>query len=191
MFLECIDRHAPLKSKRVRLSKSPWINSNLKKLMHKRDILKLKAIRSKNPNDWREFRKHRNFVNSQVRIAKQSYYNNTFQENKGNVRNTWRVINKLTSRKVKNSSIKETKLNDKSIHDSPELSETFNSHFATIGPKLANNISQNSDSSYLNYLSKTNNTFELRPKTTLKFSKYCPNYAKLKPLVWTKFLQDF
>ena len=31
MFLECIDRYAPLKSKRVRLSKSPWINSNLKK----------------------------------------------------------------------------------------------------------------------------------------------------------------
>ena len=28
MFLECIDRYAPLKSKRVRLSKSPWINSN-------------------------------------------------------------------------------------------------------------------------------------------------------------------
>ena len=67
-------------------------------------------------------------------IAKQSYYNNAFQENKGNVRNTWRVINELTSRKVKNSSIKEIKLNDKSIHDSPELSEIFNSHFATIGP---------------------------------------------------------
>ena len=91
-FLECIDRHAPLKSKRVRLSKSPWLNSNLKKPMHKRDILKLKAIRCKNPSDWREFRKHRNFVNSQVRIAKQSYYNNAFQEDKGNVRNTWRVI---------------------------------------------------------------------------------------------------
>ena len=106
MFLECIHRHAPLKSKRVRLSKSPWINSNLKKLMHKRDILILKAVHSKNPSDWREFRKHRNFVNSQVRIAKQSYYNNTFKENKGNVRNTWRVINELTSKKVKNSSIK-------------------------------------------------------------------------------------
>ena len=194
MFLECIDRHAPLKSKRVRLSKSPWINSNLKKLMHKRDILKLKAIRSKNPSDWREFRKHRNFVNSQVRIAKQSYYNNAFQENKGNVRNTWRVINELTSRKVKTSSIKEIKLNDKSIHDSPELSETFNSHFATIGPKLANNISQNSDSSYLNYLSKTNNTFELRPTNYSKvfkiLSKLCKTKATGLDKIPTRFLKD-
>ena len=148
--------------------------------MHKRDILKLKAIRSKNPSDWREFRKHRNFVNSQVRIAKQSYYNNAFQENKGNVRNTWRVINKLTSRKVKISSIKEIKLNDKSIHDSPELSETFNSHFATIGPKLANNISQNSDSSYLNYLSKTNNTFELSPTNYSKVFKILFKLCKTK-----------
>ena len=191
MFIECIDRHAPLKSKRVRLSKSPWINSSLKKLMHKRDILKLKAIRSENPSDWREFRKHRNFVNSQVRITKQSYYNNAFQENKGKMRNSWRVINELTFRKVKNSSIKEIKLNDKSIHDSPELSETFNSHFATIGPKLANNISQNSDSSYLNYLWKKIILSSYVSLIILKFSKYCPNYAKLKPLVWTKFLQDF
>ena len=194
MFLECIDRHAPLKSKRVRLSKSPWINSNLKKLMHKRDILKLEAIRSKNPNDWREFRKHRNFVNSQVRITKQSYYNNAFQENKCNVRNTWQVINELTSRKVKNSSIKEIKLNDKSIHDSPELSETFNSHFATIGPKLANNISQNSDSSYLNYLSKTNNTFELRLTNYSKvfkiLSKLCKTKATGLDKIPARFLKE-
>ena len=115
-----------------------------------------------------------------MRITKQSYYNNAFQENKGNLRNTWRVINELTSRKVKNSSIKEIKLNDKSIHDSPELSETFNCHFATIGPKLANNISKNNDSSYLNYLSKTNNTFELRPTNYSKVFKILSKLCKTK-----------
>ena len=47
MFLFCADKHAPLKTKRVRASKSPWINSNLKQEMRKRDVLKMKAIRSK------------------------------------------------------------------------------------------------------------------------------------------------
>ena len=43
IFLDCIDRHAPLKSKRVRLSKSPWINSNLKKLMHQKRYSQIKS----------------------------------------------------------------------------------------------------------------------------------------------------
>ena len=48
-FLNVVDTHAPLQTKRVRSKKSPWITSELKKRMHDRDIMKLKAIRSKNP----------------------------------------------------------------------------------------------------------------------------------------------
>jgi hypothetical protein len=44
-----VEKHAPLRTRRVRSStcKSPWITPELKQHMHKRDILKLKAIRSK------------------------------------------------------------------------------------------------------------------------------------------------
>ena len=40
--------------------------------MHERDIMKLKAIRSKNPQDWGEFKGLRNKVNSKIKIAKES-----------------------------------------------------------------------------------------------------------------------
>ena len=83
------------------------------------------------------------------------------------------------------------KLNDKSIHDSPELSETFNSHFATIGPKLANNISQNSNSSYLNYLWKTNNTFDLSPTNYSKVFKILFKLCKTKATGLDKILARF
>ena len=63
MFLFCADKHAPIKTKWARASKSPWINSNLKREMHKRDVLKMKTIRSKEPSDWTNFKKHRNYVN--------------------------------------------------------------------------------------------------------------------------------
>ena len=72
MFLFCADKHPPLKTKRVRASESPWINSNLKQEMHKRDVLKMKAIRSKEPSDWANFKKHRNYVNDQIKKAKVS-----------------------------------------------------------------------------------------------------------------------
>ena len=47
----------------------------VEKSMHERDIMKLKAIRSKNPKDWGEFKRLRNKVTSNIKIAKESYYN--------------------------------------------------------------------------------------------------------------------
>lgn len=44
MVLSCADKHAPLKTKRVRRTKSPRTNSTVKKLMHKREFLKLKLF---------------------------------------------------------------------------------------------------------------------------------------------------
>ena len=107
IFSTVIDRHAPLRSKRVRSSKSPWITSHLKQRMHERDILKKKAIRSNDPNDWTIFTKYRNSVNSEIKQAKESYYVNSFRENEGNSRKTWNTINEITARKIKNSYIKE------------------------------------------------------------------------------------
>ena len=40
--------------------------------MHERDIMKLKAIRSKNPQDQGEFKRLRSEVNSKIKIAKES-----------------------------------------------------------------------------------------------------------------------
>ena len=84
IFSTVIGRHAPLRSKRVRSSKSPWITSHLKQRMHERDILKKKAIRSNDPNDWTIFTKYRNSVNSEIKQSKESYYVNSFRENEGN-----------------------------------------------------------------------------------------------------------
>ena len=52
LFVEVSDVHAPLRSKRVRGSNSPWITTELKKMMHLRDRLKTKAIRSGEAIDW-------------------------------------------------------------------------------------------------------------------------------------------
>ena len=125
---------------RVSASKSPWINSNLEQELHKRDVLKMKAIRSKEPSDCAIFKKHRNYVNGQIKRGKVTYYHNAFRVNEGGIRNTWRVMNEVTSRKTVNSLINEIKINGASITDARNLADTFNSHFSTIGAYLANEI---------------------------------------------------
>ena len=130
--------------------------------MHDRDILKLKASRSKDANDWLQFKKCRNLVNNEIKKAKELYYKRALDENKGNSRKTWRIINELTSRKTNNCCIKEVKSNGNSIYSPPELADAFNDHFSSIGHKLARQIYANNGPSHLHYLEGTDKCFELK-----------------------------
>ena len=97
LFFNCVDKHAPLCTKRVRSCKSPWITPYLKKCMHERDLLEMKANRSNDSNDWRIFKTLRNQVKYENKQAKESYYKDALNTNKGNSRETWRIINERTS----------------------------------------------------------------------------------------------
>ena len=165
IFNNVVNRHAPLRSKRVRASKSPWVTKRFKQLMHQGDSLKLKAIRSI-PNVWLDFKKKRNIVNNEIKKAKKAYYLKEFCENAGNSKKTWKIINELTSRKHNNPQIKEISLNGSVVTGCQKLFEAFNDHFASIGPKLSNKIHGNGIRSYSEYLTCCQNGTTLQLKQT-------------------------
>ena len=65
------------------------------------------------------------------------------------------------SRRQNNQKVKEVKVNNISICDSNEISNTFNEHFSTIGPRLAREIPLTSaeESVYLNSVPENYNKF--------------------------------
>ena len=69
-FVQCADKHAPLKTKRVGAKWSPWTNNELVSLMDKRDYLKKKATKDKSSEAWDQFKQARNQTNSAIREAK-------------------------------------------------------------------------------------------------------------------------
>ena len=71
------------------------------------------------------------------------------------------------------------------------LSNAFNDHFSSIGPKLANISHANEDnSSHVDYLAETGHcTFDLRPTSVSKVLPLYPDYVNQNLLVWTQFLQ--
>ena len=164
IFYKVVDKHAPIRTKRVRVAKSPWITSQLKQHMHERDVLKLKASCSNTPADWLNYKKCRNSVNTEIKNAKESYYKKAFHDNAGNSRATWRIANELSARKLKSSNIKEINNNGNSIVDAQKLAEAFNEHFASVGPRLASAIPDESRShlEYLDFISNNANLFELK-----------------------------
>ena len=162
-FLDIVN--APLRTRRARTNKAPWINSQLKKSMRDRDAAKRKAITSNDPRDWDKYKKLRNKINNNIKTSKASYYSNAFIQSKGNPQKTWQTFNELTSRRVNNTTVKELKLNDAVISNPNELSNAFNDHFSTVGPRLANEIPSiaNNNLSYINYINVNNNKFSFSP----------------------------
>ena len=156
--------------------------------------MKLTAIRSKNPQDWGEFKRLRNKVNSKIKIAKESYYyKQSFTEHKNDSRRTWKTINELTSRKSNTPSIKELIVNGVSINKTTDLANAFNEHFSSIGPKLANKIpsAANGDNSCLDYLNITDQKFCFTPTNGSQvFSLLNKRLANQKQPVSIKYMRD-
>ena len=71
--------------------------------MRKRDYLKQKAIREGNSESWEQFKYARNRTNNLIKTAKRQYFVNNFEVNKSNSKETWNLINQLSSRSSEKS----------------------------------------------------------------------------------------
>ena len=67
-----------------------------------------------------------------MKQTKEQYYKNALQDNERDPRNTWQIINELTSRKTHSSSVKEIKLDNNSIRDPCKLSSVSRTTFQTL-----------------------------------------------------------
>ena len=73
-------------------------------------LLKRKAIRTRNPKDWANYRLLRNRISNKVKTTKVSYYHDSFIQSEGNAGRTWRTIINLMSRGQNNQIVKEVKV---------------------------------------------------------------------------------
>ncbi len=99
IFLEVLNKHAPLQHKKIRSKKVLWISSDIK-LINTGDKLKRKAIltdlendwlnyRIGLENDWLNYRTTRNKVNIELRNAKKDYYSSTIAGQKFDPKRAW------------------------------------------------------------------------------------------------------
>ena len=76
-----------------------------------------------------------------MRKCKKDYYVDVLEENKNNLKGTWKILNSIIRNKPNNSDFPEEFLdNDKIIKNKEELVEGFNKFFVNVGPNLANEI---------------------------------------------------
>ena len=125
-----------------RKPKMPWITKGLLVSVRKKNKLYKKYMG--NPTLQRElhYKRYKNKLNHLIRNAKKTYYDNKFDRAKGDLKETWRLINEVINTKLsKQSSLPSSfKSNGISITDPFEIANGFCRYFTNIGSSLANRI---------------------------------------------------
>ncbi len=132
-FIDISNKHAPLITRRLKQRCNPWIDSNVVKLMYKRDYIKRKATKLKSKTLWIEYKKLRNQVTSLCKEKKKQYVSKHTNECGNDSKKLWKFINKLTKAKDKNSVSSSISANK------------FNDFFTEIGPEIANKLTTTTD----------------------------------------------
>ena len=109
-------------------------------MIRDRDYHHRKAIKSNSAHHWQLYKKLRNLVNREVKLAKSKYYCNLIQEAQGNTNKVWKAANEASSRNCK-SSTPQCIISNGVRHSTPKsIAATLNSFFASIGKNLAEKI---------------------------------------------------
>ena len=152
LFCSALDVHAPIKiRKRVWVrSPTPWITPFVKQLMRERD--RFKGPAGRDHTMWPECKRLRNKVTSELRKSVEAYFSDKVDENCNDPKGMWKVVNKVSNKDHESPSPLSVTYEGQSIDKSSEISEAFNNHFVTIGPKLAEKIECEESDDPLKYI---------------------------------------
>ena len=127
VFNNCLDECAPFITTEITRPPAPWIDENMKKIIHEKNQLKarLKLDRSNLLLDS-EFKNSKKLVEHCLRTAKKQHFNTEFNDCKGNSGATWKVVEGM---------LPGLRSRDRSLvfEDPIEKAEDFNQYFSSIG----------------------------------------------------------
>ncbi len=133
-----IDKHAPLKTFRVKGRHLPWISTELLNLFKQRDKAWAKHRLSKDPVDWDTYKRLRNICKTRTRNAQSNYLSNSLSQNFNNPRKFWKQLNHVLN-KTNKGPISQIKINDDIISNPSVIAQAFNKHFTSVGGSIDTN----------------------------------------------------
>ena len=177
-FKTVLDKHAPLRKKRVRQKEAPWINVDILNKIRERDDMKKKANTSKSEDDWKSYKKLRNAVTDMIRKAKRLYVSENIASNKGNSTAMWTTLRRILPKKVNVSSIQKLTVNGEEITGSKNIASYLNNHFVDLAAnrkkdkKFGGNMEQ--------YMAQVKSSFGFKETTQSEVLKCVNNVARNK-----------
>ena len=135
-----IEKHAPLQHRRVSQKYCPWLTSEYHKFKKTRDELKKFAVKSESTYIFLSYKHVRNKVNALNRKLKNVHYTKQINENLGNMKQTWKIVNEIVNKTSKTTKIESIKIENKVISDNSKIPNLMNSYLCSVGETLKANV---------------------------------------------------
>ena len=138
MFTQIVDKHAPVKSQRVKRNfQSDWLTSEILDGMKERD-------RCKKNGNLELYRTLRNKISSLIKESKEPTYKSKIETGQDDPRSIWKIFKEFgaSSKRGNNDKILGININEEIVTDESVLADTFNDYFVNIASKLKEPITQ-------------------------------------------------
>ena len=97
-LIDVLDRHAPVKTIRIKRRCCPFVDAEIRDLMHNRNILVKRARQTRLPVDWEEYHSSRERIKSELRNAEKEFVKRKL-ESSSNTSSKWKVIRNCIPRR--------------------------------------------------------------------------------------------
>ena len=129
IFINVLNKHAPLKKKFLRANHVPYMTKTLRKAVMRSSQLQTKYFKNKSQKDYLAFKKQRNFCSKLFKIERKNYYNSLGIKNITDNKQFWKTIKHFLSEKIKTTSKIKLKDQDKIISNDDKVAEEFSTFF--------------------------------------------------------------
>ena len=116
------------------------MSSDLKGLFKARDKIKIAAVKNKSELLMSAYRQLRNKVTKMNKEAKRAFFMNKIHTSEGNLKETWKTINKLVNKRSKTTNISSLNVDGNSVTDPVGIANTMNQCFCNVGDELSKDI---------------------------------------------------
>ena len=98
------------------------------------------------------YKRYKNKLNQVIKVSKKIYYEEQLIKYKHDTKMVWRTLNEILNRGRKNTKLPNEFIGNNTtdtIKDPSKIANSFNEYFVNIGPKLAKNITNNPDKTFM------------------------------------------
>ena len=136
LFSSVLDKHAPIKQKTLKKSPPPYMNSDLRKAIYKKCMLRNKYYKERSNRNWELYKTQRNCVTKLRRQSIRNYFNSK-TEGASSSKDFWKIIKPFITDKssVSNDHII-LRENDVLITDTVEICDVFNDYFTHVADSI-------------------------------------------------------
>lgn len=130
-FSDIVNEHAPLKTRILKKNSAPFMNSQLRKMIHRRNQLKNKFWKIKSKENWEAYRSMRNKTNAQIKKSQKVFFRQKCMTSTC-PKDFWSTFKPYLSSKGNDCNLVTLKKDGKIINDPQAVCNVFSEYYQNM-----------------------------------------------------------